>query len=342
MGYKKSPMSRRPPPAVAGDGAGGGVVEIETMNGGHYTSFMSSASRINRDNRPWWVKQRRFVVPSMLRAKIRNLPEDIQIKYCFIVSKVVIETKKFPAVFGNISSDYFDNFVGSGYRDYLNQLKAWNIIEINEGYLNSGGSGFCKSYRLHSAARRAGKVKVCFKKKVVQPLRDRSELIDEVAEFVHQNLKRLTVRPDLLTQANVIDEVDAEDWAERIHFEAFNVHYSPNARRLYHAAINMPKVARKNLILKADASVPLFDYDIKSCTPVTLLGLVKDPTERATLTALLNGDIYTAIADDSGVTKDRAEIKVDFLKFINGAVRNYVFRFFRENLPNLEIGRAHV
>ncbi len=69
----------------------------------------------------------------------------------------------------------------------------------------------------------------------------------------------------MLAQADVVDEVDAEDWAERIHFEAFNVRYSAHAKRLYHTAILMPKVARKNLILKSDASMPLFEYDIKSC-----------------------------------------------------------------------------
>ena len=255
--------------------------------------------------------------------------------YCFIVHKVVIETKKHPTLHRGISSTYFKDFVGSEYRDYLNELKAWRIIEINESYLNAEGSGFCKGYRLHSNAREANKVKLRFKKKVVQPLRDKSKLTDDVAKFVHDNLKRLTVRTDLLAQTDVVDEADAKDWAERIHFEAFNVHYSPKAKRLYHAAILMPKVARRNLILKADASVPLFEYDIKSCMPVILLGLIQDPAERATLTTLLAGDIYTAIATERGITKDRDDIKDDFLMFINGGVHNYVYAFFRQHLPTL-------
>ncbi len=216
----------------------------------------------------------------------------------------------------------------------MEAITKW-LLAKKAPYLNAGGKGFTKSYRLHPTALAAAKVKICFKKNVVQPLRDKSELTNDEAKFVHKNLKRLAVRNDLLPQADVIDEVDAEDCAEGIYFQAFNVHYSAKAKRLYHAAINMPKVARKNLILKSDASVPLFEYDVKSCTPVILLGLVKDPTERATLTALLDGDIYTAIATESGVAKDRAEIKVDFLKFLNGAVRNYVFTFFHEHLPNL-------
>ncbi len=293
----------------------------------------TAPTRAKSDNRPWWVKQRRFVIPSTLQVHIQNLPEEIQVFFCYIVSKVVIETKTYPALYHPISSKYFNDFIGSKYRDFLNLLVDWKIIEINEAYQNDSGKGFPKSYRLHPTALAASKVKLDFKKKVAQPLRDKSELKDDVAEFVHENLKRLTVRTDLLPQADVIDEVDAEDAAEKIYFQAFNVHYAPKAKRLYHAAILMPKVARKNLILKSDASVPLFEYDVKSCMPVILLGLIQDPAERATLTALLDGDIYMAIANECGVTDSRDDIKREFLRFVNGGVRNYVYTFFRQHLP---------
>lgn len=295
---------------------------------------MAPAKRVKKE-RPWWVEQRTFVVPSTLEARIKNLPPEIQVFFCFIVSKVVIETKKHPTLFKGISSIYFKNFIGTEYRDYLNMLRGWHIIEINEQYLNDADEGFCKSYRLHAKARAAKKMKLCFQKKVVQPLRDKSKLTDDVAEFVYRNLKRLTVRTDLLPQADFIDEVAAEDWAEAIHFEKFNVHYSAKAKRLFHAAIVMPKVARKNLILKANASMPLYEYDVKSCTPVILLGLAYDPAEKAKLKALLNGDIYNVIATESGVSKDRDEIKLDFMYFLNGSIKNYVHTFFHRHLPKL-------
>jgi hypothetical protein len=295
---------------------------------------MSPARRAKKQ-RPWWVEQRTFVVPYTLHGHIQALPDDIRLNYCYIVSKVVIETKKFPTLYHNISSAYFNDFIGSGYRAYLDRLKEWDILEINDAYLNAGGSGFTKSYRLHPSALAAAKVKIKFKKKQVHPLRDNSKLTDGVIAFVHENLKRLTVRTDLLPQADVIDEVDAEGAAEEIYFQAFNVRYSPKAKRLFHAAILMPKIARKNLVLKSDASVPLFEYDVKSCMPVILLGLIKDPAERATLTALLDGDIYTAIASDCGVTDSRDDIKREFLRFVNGGVHNYVFTFFHAHLPTL-------
>jgi len=287
-----------------------------------------AASTRAKKERPWWVQQRTFVIPSTLQARIQNLPEQIQVFFCFIVSKVVIETKKYPRLFKGISSTYFKNFIGSEYHDYLTTLKGWRIIDINDQYLNDNGEGFPKSYRLTATALAAPKVKVCFRKKQVHPLRDNSKLTDAVAEFVYRNLKRLTVRADLLPQADAVDEVAAEDWAEAIHFEAFNVHYSPKAKRLYHAAITMPKVARKNLILKTDPAPPLFEYDVKSCTPVILLGIANDPAERAKLTALVDGDIYTTIASECGVAKSRDEIKHDFMVFLNGSVPNYVHTFF--------------
>lgn len=297
---------------------------------------MPSGSRENTDSRPQWVNQRRFVIPTTLQNHIRNVPEEVMMILCSIVSKIVITTQKHPEHFANILRDEFKNIAGNNYRQYLNQLdEDFRIIDINERYSNAEGKRFPKSYRLRTAARQAGKVKISVQKKMVQPLRDRSHLTNDVAKFVHRNLKRLTVRTDLLPQANIIDEVNAEDWAERIYFQQFNVHYSAKAKRLYHTVITMPKIARKNLILKVDTSVPLFEYDIKSCMPVILLGLIQEPAERTKLTGLLDGDIYSTVANECGVTKDRDDIKEDFLKFLNGAVQNYFYTYFHTHMPRL-------
>jgi hypothetical protein len=105
---------------------------------------MSLTRRAKPDNRPWWVKQRRFVVPSTLEVKIQDLPDDVRLNYCYIVSKVIIETKKRPALYASISSAYFKNFVGSEYRDYLNQLSEdWQANMSHELFL-----------RLHSPKRK--------------------------------------------------------------------------------------------------------------------------------------------------------------------------------------------
>jgi hypothetical protein len=263
------------------------------------------------------------------------VPDEVKKILCSFVSRIVIATKKQPGQFANIPRQEFSDIAGSDYREFLDALNEWRIIDINDRYLNADGKGFSKSYRLRPASQAANKVKICIQKQIVRPLRDRSELTSDVAKFVHRNLKRITVRTDLLSQANVIDEVDAENWAERIYFQQFNVHYSAKVERLFHSAITMPRIARKNLVLKADASVPLFEYDIKSCTPVILLGLIKDPSERTKLTNLLTGDIYSTVANASGVTDDRDDIKKDFLRFLNGAVENYFYTYFHTHMPVL-------
>ncbi len=288
-----------------------------------------------KKERPWWLNQRRFVVPEMLVGKMDGAPEEVKIILCYIVSKVIIETKKHPRQFAGISSQYFKDFIGSDYHDYLKILDSdWRVIEIRGAYWN-GEDGFCKGYRLRPKALASPPRKVCFQKKQVHPLRDKSKLADDVIRFVHGNLKRLTVRADLLGQANVIDDVEAETWAERIYFQQFNVHYSAKAKRLYHAAITMPKVARRNLVLKSDPALPVYEYDVKSCTPVILLGITHDPAERATLKSLLDGDIYSTIASERGVTKGRDTVKEDFMMFVNGSIQNYVYTFFNEHLPAL-------
>ena len=284
---------------------------------------------------PLWVKQRRFVVPATLQRHMQNAPEEVQVILCSIVSMIVTATKKHPEHFANIPSTEFKNVVGSDYKGYMDALNEWRIIDFNNRYSNAEGRSFCKSYRLHPSANAANKVMVRFDKKQVHPLKDKSKLTNDVAKFVYRNLKRLTVRTDPMPQANLIDEVEAINSAVRVYFEQFNVHYAPHAKRLYHTVIQMPSVARKNLILKADASMPLFEYDIKSCMPVILLGIPKEPAENTTLKAFLDGDIYTAIASECGVTDSRDDIKQEFLRFVNGGVRNYVYTFFHQHLPTL-------
>src|SRR5258708_2803356 len=95
--------------------------------------------------KPWWVKLRRFAIPSALRDRIDGLPEQEQIFYCYVVHKVRYETRKEPTQFKGVSSTYFQNFIGSRYRRYIVQLRDWRIIEVSDHYQNNEGRGFCKS-----------------------------------------------------------------------------------------------------------------------------------------------------------------------------------------------------
>ena len=292
------------------------------------------------NEKPWWVKQRRFAIPSILRDRIEGLPEEERLFYCYIVNKVRYETRKDPTQFEGISSTYFQNFIGSRYRRYIEQLRDWRIIEIFassgvEHYLNAEGHGFPKAYRLHRSAIEAPKVKVRFKKKQAQPLKDDSELTDEVTEFVLANCKRIGVKADLVTQANDTDEVDAEHFAERLYWGQFNVRYGGEVSRMFHTIIEMRSTARANLVFKEDPAVHLCEYDVKSCHPVLLLQIMEDEKEKADLMELLSGDFYSTVANECGEARERDTIKLDFLKFANGRTRNYFHRYFTNHFPRL-------
>jgi len=285
--------------------------------------------------KPWYVKQRRFAVPAPLRDRIEGLPDQERLFYCYIVNKVRYETKDEPRQFEGISSTYFQNFIGSGYRRYVEQLRKWHIIHVNDHYLNADGHGFTKAYRLHEEALEAPIVKVNFKKKQAQPLKDHSEITDEVAKFVLANCQRVGVKEELATQASEEAEVDAEDFAERIYWGQFNVRYGGKVSRMFHTVIEMPSTARANLVFKEDPAIHLCEYDVKSCHPVLLLAIMEDEREKDGLKELLKGDFYSTVANECGEARERDAIKMDFLKFANGRTRNYFHRYFTDHFPRL-------
>ena len=285
---------------------------------------------------PTWVKQRVFAIPATLVKRLPGLSAEDQLNFSRVASEVVIKTKKNPVLYKPIPSKRFKDTVGTNYKKFVDQLAEWQIIQVNPRYRSTGERTFCMSYRLTHRAAAAEKRKIWFEKKVVQPLKDRSKLTDDVAAFVHRNLQRLAIRADLLPQADVIDEVAAEQWAETIYRQQFNLKYSGNVKRMFHSVIVMPRVARRNLILKDTPTTPLYEYDIKSCHPVLMLALVKKSGEDAkAFTDLLDGDIYSTVARECGVEADRDDMKVDFLKFANGKAKNYFHAYFSERFPKL-------
>ena len=285
---------------------------------------------------PTWVKRRVFAIPATLVKRLPGLSADEQLNLCRVASEVVIKTKKNPVLFKPISSRRFKDSVGTNYKKFVDQLAEWKIIQVNPRYRSTGERKFCMSYRLTHHAAAAEKRKIWFEKKVVQPLKDRSKLTDDVATFVHRNLQRLTIRADLLPQADRVDEVAAEQWAETIYWQQFNLKYSKDVKRMFHSVIVMPRVARRNLILKDAPTIPLYEYDIKSCHPVLMLALVKrSGDDENAFTDLLNGDIYSTVARDRGVEADRDDMKVDFLKFANGKAKNYFHAYFSKRFPRL-------
>jgi hypothetical protein len=248
---------------------------------------------------------------------------------------IIVKSKKHPSLPAPIHWKVFKNYIGQNYRDYIDNLILWNVIECDESYLNDEEHGFCKSYRLTLESRLAEKKTIDFKIKKKLNLVDRSELNDDISKYVHDQLNRIGILTDLVSQNNLIDDVDAKDWAPSVFKRQWNVRYGKKVSRMYHTLICMPKVSRKNLLFKESVGTQLYDYDIKSCHPVLLLTLSTDSKEQEEYRNLLDTDIYETISREEGIKRDRDSVKKDFLYFLNGGGKNYFYDYFHHHFPLL-------
>ena len=282
---------------------------------------------------PKYVYQKKFVITSNLLTLIQPMDEETKKNYCFAVSLIIVLSKKNPNYFVEINKKVFHNFIGDDYHEYLNQLEKWGIIEINNNYSNFESNEFCKSFRIID---NSNKVTISFNKKKIKPLLDKSVITDARSEFIFRSLNRIGVLNDLIPTDDLIDEVESEQWSEKIFFGKFDLHYSNKVKRLFHSIILMPSNCRKNLVLKEATAVQLFEYDIKSALPVILLTLTSDENERSKLKLLLDGDIYYTIYNNSGLGyQPRKKIKIQFMEFVFGSIQNYFFDYFKLNYPIL-------
>lgn len=286
---------------------------------------------MKKETIPWWVKTHRFIVVKSLLPLIQGYSEQKREYYCYIVSQIIVHTKANPSFYAHIGRSLWLDKIKSNYKVYISQLRQWKIIDINDSY--SIEEHFTKGYRLHDSVINDEKVKVSFTKKRVRPMKDHSMVTDKVTDFVYSNLQRIGAHMELKLQPNEVDEVEAEEYMRKIWFQVFNLKYGKKVRRLFHTIITMPRLCRINLMLKERPTEPLYEYDIKSCHPVLLLTFISDPNEKARYTELLDTDIYTTIANARKVTKDRDDIKTDFLYFLNGGIKNYFYDYFQLHFP---------
>jgi hypothetical protein len=191
------------------------------------------------------------------------------------------------------------------------------------------------------AALQSGTTKMEFQRKKIQPPRSKplQPSNDAVADFVGHNLRKLTVAETLLQGPDAVTDSMIHDFCWQTFFGDFNLRRGKNCRRLYHAVIEMPKEGRANLRL-ADSVDELFEYDVKSCHPVLMLGLFTDNTERGRFAQLLDVDVYDGVAAVMDKALSRDEVKEDFLVAINTSdrrlatlERKWVYRFFEQEFP---------
>lgn len=308
-----------------------------------------------------WLYITRYLIPDTLLPLIENLDVTQQQNYCYIVNMIMIHRKDSPLEYTFIGANYFSDFIrNESYTKYISQLESWNIIDVNHKYFNDTSTdtthnkSFTKSYRMHPLLNYTDSFK-SFTKKQLQPMKDKSILInketnttDVYLDFIKSQCELIDCRDSLLPQVNIENEIKSEYDARKVHWRVFNIRYGKNVNRVYHSLITMPKSSRKNLVLKSNPSIPLFEYDIKAAHPFLLYKFITDATERKHYVETLNDcnqDFYENIyqwsnrqVDDyceGKPLKSRDSIKLDFLHFIFGGVKNYFYEFFAMHFTNL-------
>lgn len=291
-----------------------------------------------------WLKMKVFSVTNSLQRKLAadtTLTEVQREWLAYIQNKVLTEGRKHPTNWANIGAAYFHDKIGGTYRQWIDRLVTMGELEVNEPYSAGSGAGFTKSYKVPPAALQSGSTKLVFQRQKIQPPRLKPLQLsgDAVLNFVGQNLRKLEVAETLLQGPDAITDSLIHDFCWRTHFGDFNLRRGQNCRRLYHAVIEMPKEGRANLRL-ADSADELFEYDVKSCHPVLMLGLFIDNTERRRFAQLLDVDVYDGVAAVMDKSLSRDEVKEDFQEATNTPdrtkatlQRKWVYRFFEKEFP---------
>jgi hypothetical protein len=309
---------------------------------------MTECERQIKD-RPW-LKIRRFAITNSLRTKLEAATDltDKEKEYCcYIQNKILRETRKNPAFCANVGAKYWEDKMGGRYRRWIDLLVACGELKVNtnkqgkESYSTGidGKEPFPKSYFVPFSALASGINKIDFKRKATA-LQDRTDWsqADDITRYLDGCCSRLTVPKALIDVTDPIKDAAAHEFSKRVFWGDFNIRYGDKGSRMYHSIIEMPKMARANLVWKKGGP-PFFDYDIKSCHPVLLLPLFSDPLEREKYILILDHDVYSTIRTMMGVPLDRDEIKIQFMVCTN-AIDRYVaerrgvaYQFFREHFP---------
>lgn len=294
-------------------------------------------------DRPW-LKMKVFSITNSLQRKLAadpSLTDEEKEWLAYIQNKALIGGRENPAFWVNVGREYFKDKIRGRYRQWIDRLEAMGELDVNHSYRADAGKGNPKSFKVPKAALQSGTTKLVFQRKKIQPPRAKPPKSsgDAVLDFVGENLRKLIVAENLLSGVDAVTDSLIHHFCWRTFFGDFNLRRGQNCRRLYHAVIEMPKEGRANLRL-ADSADELFEYDVKTCHPVLMLGLFTDTTERQRYGQLLDVDVYDGVAAVMDKALSRDEVKEDFQEAINTSdrrlatlERKWVYRFFEQEFP---------
>lgn len=290
----------------------------------------------------------------MLWRHICDLPESEQFRYAYITSFIKVmgaDNNRFHNI--NVHWKVWVNTIGSGYRHYVNDLLAWNVISIqtNDNGSESYSEGHhAKCYSITLEANQSGWMLKDYRKRK-SPTKDDHAAVDSILAdtsdpiltYTYASMELLWVDdeddiqnrniPTVISLdehqlESVINIIRGEHWLKKLETKRYTIAYGQNCGRLYHPIICMPRTSREHVWFKHSDVV--VDYDVKSCFPVLLHALVPE-SEKAEYKKILDGDIYASII--AGTKHDRDDCKVAFQQFINGFVSNYVSQWFEQQFP---------
>jgi len=290
-----------------------------------------------------WLKTHAFVITQTLREKLETVAPAMRLGLCYVQNLVLIFADEYEGQFRRISSTFWKDKLGTAYTVFIQQLKDWNELEVEEDFRWSRDkSGYPMAYAVPPSALEKGTCIIDLERERVRLPRPKNKPTDPASQYALECLSKLRVA-ETLTFPPPQDPGKNADvrrarirWhCEHIHGGDFSLHYGRKVKRLYHRVVLMPSEGRCNLTY----CFPIAEYDVRTCHPVLMLRFFTNPGERMKYAEILSGDIYTRIKDEMRI-ESRKQVKDDFQRVVNighktadWMAKQYVFQFYHEHFP---------
>jgi hypothetical protein len=286
------------------------------------------------------------VTPS-LRDYLRNLPESHAKRLAGIQSAVFTaqHREKKDGRFVNIHRRLWETICRSKYRPYLEELGRIGELDINRPYRAStaGKAGFAMSYRVPPDKGDWETSVIVYyppRRITLTTRRTRQVVNNQYGAYLASMYDQLTLRfedfdsIDPFLPTDEIEKRKALNVLRSIKSGCSDISQKDPNGRMFHALLKLPSSLRWLVVRKDGAAVQ--EWDIKCCFAHLLRKFADDGDEQRDYADFLNSglDFYDTIRENH---RTRDESKEDFCRFINGAQKNYFYRYYchraNENQP---------
>lgn len=292
-----------------------------------------------------WLKIHTFAITNSLRGKLEAVPKEMRPGLCFVQNLVLTFADQYEEQAARIPSDCWKEKLGTAYKRFIQQLKDWNELEVDEEDFrwSKDKSGRPMPYAVPPSALESGTCLVDFEKQRIRLPRPKNKPKGPVSEYALECLSQLEVAETLVypppedpSKNADIRKARIKNHCEHIFAGDFSLSYGRNVRRLGHRVLWMPKEGRCNLRYRGAA---IAEYDVRTCHPLLMLSFFTNAIERAKYAEMLAGDIYSRVGQEMKID-DRRRVKEDFQRVVNFShktadwmAKQYVFQFYHRHFP---------